>query len=113
MLPLVSSTTAARAAMPMIVKSASCTRRAPVEPIPPPKPPLRSFIVPRMPGSRSPSEYARYRFLRRVRIVRRFADDRVYARLPDRPSPRQVQRRWLEAADALRAAAALAMHLPL
>ena len=32
--------------------------------------------------------------------------------LPDRPSARQVQRRWLEAADPLRAAAALAMHLP-
>jgi len=33
-------------------------------------------------------------------------------RLPDRPSARQVQKRWLEAADGLRAVAALAMHLP-
>ncbi len=37
----------------------------------------------------------------------------IAARLPDRPSRRQVQRRWVEAADALRAAAALAMHLPM
>ena len=36
----------------------------------------------------------------------------IAMRLPDRPSARQVQRRWVETADALRAAAALAMHLP-
>jgi SAM-dependent methyltransferase len=34
----------------------------------------------------------------------------IAMRLPDRPSARQVQRRWLEAADPLRAVAALAMH---
>ena len=33
-------------------------------------------------------------------------------RLPDRPSARLVQKRWLEAADGLRSVAALAMHLP-
>lgn len=33
-------------------------------------------------------------------------------RLPDRPSARQVQKRWVEAADGLRSVAALAMHLP-
>ena len=32
--------------------------------------------------------------------------------LPDRPSERQVRTRWLAAAGPLRAAAALAMHLP-
>ncbi|MDA0302477.1 MAG: class I SAM-dependent methyltransferase [Chloroflexi bacterium] len=36
----------------------------------------------------------------------------ITMRQPDRPSARQVQRRWLEAVDPLRAVAALAMHRP-
>lgn len=36
----------------------------------------------------------------------------IAMRLPDRPSARQVQRRWLEAVDPLRAVAAVAMHHP-
>ncbi|MFA7249304.1 MAG: class I SAM-dependent methyltransferase [Dehalococcoidia bacterium] len=35
------------------------------------------------------------------------------SRLPERPSARQVLRRWVESADALRAVGALSMHLPL
>lgn len=37
----------------------------------------------------------------------------VAERLPERPSARNVARRWVEAAGPLRAVAALAMHLPL
>ena len=37
----------------------------------------------------------------------------ITMQLPDRPSERQVLRRWVEAADALRGAGALAMHLPI
>ncbi|MGE3858298.1 MAG: hypothetical protein AB7G21_15200 [Dehalococcoidia bacterium] len=36
----------------------------------------------------------------------------VAATLPERPSARSVQKRWLEVADGLRSVAALAMHLP-
>lgn len=44
---------------------------------------------------------------RDVRVILEMA-----SHLPDRPSARQVLRRWVEIADSLRAVAALAMHLP-